>query len=177
MRRSGTVSGAYSTMAPFARANSRIPLTELWLSTVNSKRPPASKGYDSPTSFNAPEAFRVKTAVYSSVPLKGKHCGTRPFDQLRRVRRTRIRGVRIAEHVLAEQLRVLPDLRVGVEAATCVVEIRLPLRFQAAVPRHAQLIESARGGIGRVAVEKSCERRHRIDSSVVSLPRSRTPFS
>src|SRR5688572_2877327 len=30
--------------APFAKANSRIPLTELWLSAVSRNRPPTAKG-------------------------------------------------------------------------------------------------------------------------------------
>ena len=59
----GTVSGAYSTAAPFADANSRMPLTELWLSAVRSSCPPGANGNDSPTSLIAAEAFSVKTAV------------------------------------------------------------------------------------------------------------------
>jgi hypothetical protein len=47
-----------------------MPLTELWLSTVSNSRPPGSNGYDSPTSFSAPDAFSVKTAVYFPVAWK-----------------------------------------------------------------------------------------------------------
>ncbi len=59
----GVSSGAYVTLAPFACANSRIPLTELWLSKVSKKRPLAANGNDSPTNFSAAEAFCVKTRM------------------------------------------------------------------------------------------------------------------
>ena len=51
---------------PGARANSRIPLTELWLSAVRTSRLRSLNGYDSPTSLSAALAFAVKTTVYSS---------------------------------------------------------------------------------------------------------------
>jgi hypothetical protein len=41
-------------------------LTELWLSAVSTRRVPASKGYASPTSRQAPVAFGVKMTAYSS---------------------------------------------------------------------------------------------------------------
>ncbi len=43
-----------------------MPLTELWLSAVRSRRPPGSNGYDSPTSRSAAVALAVKTTSYSS---------------------------------------------------------------------------------------------------------------
>ena len=52
--------------APLARANCRIPLTELWLSKVSRNRLPGPKGKDSPTSRSAPVAFGVKMTSYSS---------------------------------------------------------------------------------------------------------------
>jgi hypothetical protein len=64
------VVGRYVVVAPHARANSRIPFTELWLSEVSRKRVPVSNGYASPTSLSAPVAFGVKTTLYSSDALK-----------------------------------------------------------------------------------------------------------
>ena len=43
---------------PRARANSRMPLTELWLSNGQQEGRPGPKGKDSPTSFSAPLALR-----------------------------------------------------------------------------------------------------------------------
>ena len=51
--------------APFARANSRMPLTELWLSHVARNRSSGPNGYASPTSRSAPVAFGVKMQAYS----------------------------------------------------------------------------------------------------------------
>ena len=65
-RRSGATLGTYVVSAPRARANSRIPLTELWLSKVSRNRSPAWNGYASPTRRSAPVAFGVKIATYSS---------------------------------------------------------------------------------------------------------------
>ena len=48
------------------RANSRMPLTELWLSKVRAKVPPGANGYDSPTSRRAALALAVKMQRYSS---------------------------------------------------------------------------------------------------------------
>ena len=56
----------WSTPRPRARANSRMPLTELWLSNVSRKRSPARNGYASATSRSAPVALAVKITSYSS---------------------------------------------------------------------------------------------------------------
>ena len=63
---SGGATGTYTVCAPRARANSRMPFTELWLSKVRRNVPPASNGYDSPTSFSAWLALFTKTHTYSS---------------------------------------------------------------------------------------------------------------
>ena len=65
-RRSGVRSGRYVTLASRDRANSRMPLTELWLSAVRRNRLPALNGNASPTSLSAPLALAVNTTVYSS---------------------------------------------------------------------------------------------------------------
>ena len=68
VRRAGRASRAGRTRPPRprARANSRMPLTELWLSAVRSRRLPGSNGYDSPTSLSAAVALAVKMTSYSS---------------------------------------------------------------------------------------------------------------
>jgi len=58
--------------APRARANSRTPFTELWLSKVRRNRSPERNGYASPTSRSAPVAFGVKMATYSSGSARKK---------------------------------------------------------------------------------------------------------
>ena len=70
-------------MAPLARANSRIPFTELWLSNVSRKRLPGPKGYDSPTSFSAWLALVVKMTAHSSgdaLKNASTRCRTRAID-------------------------------------------------------------------------------------------------
>ena len=62
--------GTYVVAVPDARANSRRPFTELWLSDVSRRRLPASNGYASPTSLSAPVAFGVKMTLYSAGALK-----------------------------------------------------------------------------------------------------------
>ena len=56
----------YRTGAPRARANSRIPFTELWSSAVSRNPRFGPNGYDSPTSLRAAVALAVKITMYSS---------------------------------------------------------------------------------------------------------------
>jgi hypothetical protein len=65
-RRSGGSTGRYVVRARPVRANSRIPLIELWLSEVSTNRVPRRNGYASPTSRAAAVALAVKTTAYSS---------------------------------------------------------------------------------------------------------------
>ena len=65
-RRSGEVNGTYSVTEPRALANSLIPVTELWLSSVSTNRVRGPNGYASPTSRHAPLALGVKMTAYSS---------------------------------------------------------------------------------------------------------------
>ena len=69
--------GTYSVRAPQARSNSRMPLTELWLSKVSRNWSPGSKGYDSPTSLSAWLALAVIGAAFSlSSAILGPAFGT-----------------------------------------------------------------------------------------------------
>ncbi len=64
--------GTYVVSTPRLWANSRIPLTELWLSKVSRNRSPGRNGYASPTSRSAPVAFGVKTQTHSSSAARKK---------------------------------------------------------------------------------------------------------
>lgn len=64
-RRRSAVSGTVTTAAPARRANSRTPLTELWLSALSASVLPGANGYDSATSLIAALAFAVKHTAYS----------------------------------------------------------------------------------------------------------------
>ncbi len=99
-RRSGRVTGTYSTAAPWRRANSRIPFTELWLSNVRANVPPGPNRYDSPTAFRAPVAFGVNTHRYSSggALKKSADLVASPFHESRGGPRGRVVRVGVAEH-------------------------------------------------------------------------------
>jgi len=83
----------------------------LWLSTVSSSCPPASNGYDSPISFSAPEALRVEDGrVLAGAVEILENRGAGALDRGGHRRGARARRVRVAEHVLTEQGRVLTHL-------------------------------------------------------------------
>src|SRR5262252_3786586 len=58
--------GTYVAVAPCARANARMPFTELWLSNVSRNRSPGPNGYDSPISLSARLALPANTTSHSS---------------------------------------------------------------------------------------------------------------
>ena len=62
--------------------------------------------------------------------------------------------------MLAEQARVLADLRLGVEAAAGVVEIHLALCVEAPVLGRAQAVELARRRVLRVSLAEAVECGH-----------------
>ena len=63
------------------------------------------------------------------------------LDERRRLDRGQAAGVRVPEHLALQQLRVCGDLRLGVEAAACVIQVDVIVRVQPPVLRRAQVIE------------------------------------
>ena len=100
-------------MAPLLRANTRMPLTELWLSTVSSSRPPGWNGYDSPISFRAPDAFDVKTAVKETKAGKVEY----RVDKTG-VIHTAVGKVSFEENKIAENARALIEAVVKAKPST-----------------------------------------------------------
>ncbi|MFF3130903.1 hypothetical protein [Streptomyces mirabilis] len=66
IRRPGPLTGTYAVAAPLARAYSRRPLTELWLSSDITSLLSRANGYASPTRRSAPVALGVKITAYSA---------------------------------------------------------------------------------------------------------------
>ena len=62
--------------------------------------------------------------------------------------------MRISKNVVAQQVGVMPDLRVGMQPASRVVKIDVPLRVQAAVVRLTERIEDGRAGVFGIPLEK-----------------------
>lgn len=87
-RRPGPRTGTCTVSAPRARANTRSPFTELWLSPVRTSRAPGPNGYASPTRRHAPLAFGVNTTAYSSgealknARIRSRARSTRTVDAL-----------------------------------------------------------------------------------------------
>ena len=65
----------------------------------------------------------------------------RLLDELRHRRRRRVERVRVAEDVASQQIEVLGELRLGVEAGTGVVEIDVAARVKAGKLAAAELVE------------------------------------
>ena len=84
-----------------------------------------------------------------------QHRRARSVEQRGCRRRGRVDGVWVAEHRRPEQLEVVGELRLGVEAATGVVEVDLPLGVQASVLRRPEPVET-----GGVELGMSAEERH-----------------
>ena len=63
--------------------------------------------------------------------------------------------VRVAEDVVAEQLKVLAKLAFGVKPAAGVIQVDLAGGIQARVFAGAQVIQGARAGVSRVGVQKA----------------------
>ena len=177
-RSSGAALGTYVVSAPRARANSRTPFTELWLSKVRRKRSPARNGYASPTSRSAPVAFGVKMATYSSGirPEEPEHGVARALDELRHRRRRRVDGVGVAEDARPQQLEMLRQLRLRVEPGAGVVEVDVAGGVEPREVGGAELVEHRGGGVaGMLPAERllrrvrCCERRHPL----LSWPRLR----
>jgi len=62
--------------------------------------------------------------------------------------------VGVAEHIRAQQLDVLAELRVGVEAGPGVVEVDVTARVEAGEVAAAQLVECGGGGVAWVRAQK-----------------------
>jgi hypothetical protein len=62
----------------------------------------------------------------------------------------RIRGMRVAEHMPEEQLRVTPHLGLGVEAAACVVEIDMAEGVEPTEVTPTKVVDGARTFVLRV---------------------------
>ncbi len=138
---------------PAHRANSRMPLTELWLSAVSRNWLPAVNGYDSPTSLSAPLALAVKTTVYSSgEALKNAKTARRACSaRLGGQARGRAVRMRVAEDPVPEQRLMLPELRLGIQPATGVVEVDVILSIEPGrTPGPAALRRRLRRRRGRV---------------------------
>ena len=75
--------------------------------------------------------------------------------------------MRVAEHVLLEQLGVPADLGVGVEAAAGVVEVGVLRGVETAVFGRAEVVEHAGPGVLRMRLEEA-----RVCRALASLIRS-----
>ena len=80
--------------------------------------------------------------------------GPRPFDEARHRLGGRVGRVRVTVDAFAEQLEVVAQLALGVEAAAGVVEVDVPELVEAAVLAGAEPVEHARFSVGGVGVLK-----------------------
>ena len=145
-RRPGRM-GAYATSAPARWANSRIPFTELWLSTVSTKRESHENGYDSATSFSAPVALLVKTTSYVRARLKEPQDGApRLFGELRHQRRRRVPRVRIP-NTLCVSKSICARSWDSAYTLAPVVQVGVLLLVEAAVLARPQRIDVPRRGV------------------------------
>ena len=157
---------------PWRRANSRMPLTELWLSNVARKRALGLNGYASPTSRRAPVAFgREDAGVLALGGVEvAQHGGARPLHEHGRGRRGGIDRVRVAEDGLAQQAQVLVELRLRVQAAAGVVEVDVAARVEAPVLGCAQLVER-RPSRGRRGSRRGTRPPPRLAGRLEGIPR------
>ena len=171
-----------------------MPLTELWLSKVSRKRSPGAERVRLADQLE--RAARVRGEDRDVLVGRGveelEHGRAGPLDQLGHRGRGRVGRVRVAEDARPQQLEVLAQLRVGVQAAAGVVEIDVAARVEAGELAAAQLVEDRGVGVAwvrtselrRPLIYRGCElrvERYRLfhggaatDSAVTGL--RRPPF-
>ena len=72
---------------------------------------------------------------------KSEHKGTRMLDQCGRCSRGWIERVWVAKDVVAQEFHMLTELAFGIESASGIVEIDMPLFVQAAVLSGTQFVQ------------------------------------
>src|SRR5438128_971502 len=98
-----------------------------------------------------------------------------PLGELGHRRRGRVERVRVAEHVRSQQLGMLAELRVRVDAGAGVIEVDVAARLEAGEVAATQLVEYGGGGVPWMRAQKGrlgCLRQalcHGVDGRLTSI--------
>ncbi len=163
MRRSGTVSGTYSTRR--ARGAGELANAVDRVVVVERQREAAARC----------EGIRLADELQCRRRVLREDDGVdvgrrvqeledqapRLLDERRGRNRAQAARMRVAEHAAGQQVGVLADLRLGVQTAAGVVEIDMPVAIEPAVVAFAQLVDRVGRCVLRISLDEPVERRVR----------------